>query len=290
MDNQKRIGLIGTGLMGTAMARRFLDCGHPVLVYNRSLEKTAPLQQAGATVAASPNQVLEQTDVTLSMLRDYEASRQILLTDRMDWKNRSLVMMSTIDVAESQFLSRSVEERGGRYLEAPVLGSIPQTLTGTLLIMAAGNRPLFDALLPILKVLGRDDTVFVGPAGSAAAMKLAFNQLIASLTTAFAASHAFLKKEKVSLELFMDLLRKSALYAPTFDKKRLMMEKRQYDSANFSLSNMLKDMGLIERAFSRQGLANDALKGVQAIMERAMGKHLEQADYASLYEAVWGRQ
>lgn len=283
----RALGVMGTGLMGSAMTRRFLQQGFQVHVYNRTAEKTDPLRAAGALVAASVEDLVDRTPVTLSMLRDHSASEQLLLDSNIDWMNRQLIQMATIGVDESKSLARHIEERGGKYLEAPVLGSIPQTLSGELMIMAGGERQLFDAHQSLLQVLAAKELTYVGPVGSAAAMKLAFNQLIVSLTAAFAASHAFLKKEDVPLDLFMSLLRKSALYAPTFDKKLSMMNARRFDTANFSLENMHKDLRLIEGAFKARGISTQALKGVQAIVERAMDKRLEQADYSALYEGVF---
>jgi len=286
MDAIRAIGVLGTGLMGSAMTRRYMQQGYQVHVYNRTAEKTAALQAAGALVATSAGELVDRTPVTLSMLSDGRVSEQLLLADNVNWMNKQLIQMATIGIGESRTLAQEIEGRGGSYLEAPVLGSVPQALAGELMVMAGGNRMLFDAQQPLLQVLAEHDLVFVGPVGQAAAMKLAFNQLIASLTTAFSASHAFLKKENVSLDLFMGLLRKSALYAPTFDKKFPLMESRRYDMANFTLQNMVKDVELIEAAFNAQGISTEALKGMQTIMERAMEKKLDQADYSALYEGV----
>lgn len=287
MDTDKVIGIAGAGTMGAALARRFLTRDYQVHVYNRTPEKVRPLQESGARPATGPEQLLERVPVVLNLLRDGGATRQVLLAAGLDWQGRLLIQMATIAIEESRSLAQEITDRGGQYLEAPVLGSVPQVMSGELMIMVGGRRCLFDAQQPLLQVLTERDCVYVGPVGSAAAMKLAFNQLIASLTTAFAASHAFLKKEALPMDLFMDLLRKSALYAPTFDKKLTMMEARHFDPTNFSLENMHKDIRLIESAFQSRGISNLVLQAVRTIVERSMEKRMGDADYSALYEGLF---
>ncbi len=286
--NAIRLGLIGTGRMGSAMARRLLSQGVSLWVCNRDSKKALPLGELGAHVEADPGRMLGQVDVVLAVLRDGSASKEVLLGSCMDWQNRCLIQMATISPSESLELERRVMAGGGEYLEAPVLGSVPQALAGELIIMAGGERDLFEKLHPLLRILSSRDCLHIGSVGRAAAMKLAFNQLIVSLTTAFAASHAYLKKNDVSVALFMDLLRRSALYAPTFDKKLPLMERRDFDSANFTLENMHKDVALIEAEFFQNGIAARPIRAVREIIERAVAKGLGEKDYSVLYEAIFG--
>ena len=106
----------------------------------------------------------------------------------------------------------------GITLEAPVLGSIPEATTGKLIVMIGGTREQFDHWRSLLSKLG-SNVLHVGPVGHAAVLKLAMNQLIASLTTAFATRLAFIQLHDLRVEQFMDVVRGSALYAPTFGQK-----------------------------------------------------------------------
>ena len=124
-------------------------------------------------------------------------------------------------------------------MEAPVLGSIPEATTGKLIVMIGGTREQFDHWRSLLSKLG-SNVLYVGPVGHAAALKLAMNQLIASLTTAFATSLAFIQLHDLRVEQFMDVVRGSALYAPTFDKKLDKMIDHNYDNPNFPLKHLTR--------------------------------------------------
>jgi 3-hydroxyisobutyrate dehydrogenase len=110
--------------------------------------------------------------------------------------------------------------------------------------------------------------------------------LIASLTTAFSLSLGLLQSSGVSVEEFMQILRPSALYAPTFDKKLVRMVERNYANPNFPTKHLLKDVKLFLDEARTVGLQGASLAGVQSILEAVMAKGLADLDYSSLYEAV----
>lgn len=285
----RRVGLIGTGKLGFAVARRLLDLGLPLQVYNRTVEKTLPLRNFGAATHRTVSRLLDRVDIAVSVLSDGPACEEVLLQESNRWPGKILVQMGTIAPRESIALGRLLEERGGRYLEAPVLGSVPQALAGELLVMAAGDPRLFEECRPLLEMLGRNHCPHVGEVGRGAAMKLAFNHLIAVMTAAFAASHRFLKREGADLDLFMSILRSSALYAPTFDKKEKMMAERSFAQANFSLRHLQKDLSLVREVFSGLHRYDEVLSGVDGIIDAAMEKGLGECDYSALYEGLESR-
>jgi 3-hydroxyisobutyrate dehydrogenase len=124
------------------------------------------------------------------------------------------------------------------------------------------------------------------PVGSAAAAKLALNQLIASLTSAFALSLGFVERQGVEVEQFMQILRQSALYAPTFDKKLQQMRDRNYANPNFPTKHLLKDTNLFLTEAQSIGLNVSSLEGVRKVLETAQQLGLSEADYSSLFSAI----
>jgi 3-hydroxyisobutyrate dehydrogenase len=128
--------------------------------------------------------------------------------------------------------------------------------------------------------------MLIGEVGTAAALKLALNQLIASLTTAFALSLAFLSQQGVDLEKFMTILRQSALYAPTFDKKLTRMLEENYANPNFPTKHLLKDVNLFLEESEKLDLTTFPLTGVQHLLEKALAMGLAEEDYSALYEAL----
>ena len=125
--------------------------------------------------------------------------------------------MATISPSQSKEISETITSYGGHYLEAPVLGSIPEAKTGTLIIMAGGSEDVFKQALSTLQILGTSPR-YIGETGSAAALKLSMNQLIASLTAGFSLSLGYAIENGVDTDQFMATVRESALYAKTYDK------------------------------------------------------------------------
>ncbi len=281
------IAFFGTGLLGLPMAERLLEAGHALTVYNRTFERGEPLARRGARLAQSPRMAWEFCSCGILMVPDAAAIKSVLLDEagRSLAQKRTVIQMGTIAPDESRAIAELVESAGGEYLEAPVLGSIPQAVARQLVVMVGGSPEQFERWSALFGAFG-NPVVRAGVVGQAASLKLALNQLIASLTTAFAFSLALVEKENVDVELFMSILRGSALYAPTFDKKLNAYLKRDYAAPNFPLKHMRKDVGLMLAAGADLGVATGPLEGVRAVLDAALRRGLGDLDYSALYEAV----
>ncbi len=270
--------------MGVPMGQALLRAGHELRVYNRTRERAKPLLDAGARWCDSPAQVLEDSGVVILMLSDRAAIDAILLSDetRAQIAGRTIIQMGTIAPNESRAVRDAVLCAGGAYLEAPVLGSIPEAKCSKLLVMVGADTDgQFDQWHELFTAFG-PNPVRVGEVGQAAALKLAFNQLIASLTTAFSLSLALVRREGVSVDLFMEMLRESALYAPTFDKKLERMLEADFSNPNFPVRHMLKDVNLVAMAVREAGLDAALLEPVRANLERVMAEGHGDDDYSAL--------
>jgi 3-hydroxyisobutyrate dehydrogenase len=197
--------------------------------------------------------------------------------------------MGTIAPQESREIHDAIASGGGDYLEAPVLGSIPQVKSGELLVMVGSSPEQFQKWFELLKHFGREP-VLMGDVGSAAATKLALNQLIASLTSAFALSLGFVQRQGVEVEQFMQILRQSALYAPTFDKKLQQMLDGNYANPNFPSKHLLKDTNLFLSEAQAVGLNTSSLEGIRKVLETTQQLGLSDADYSSLFAAIHPQQ
>lgn len=280
-----QVGFMGTGLMGEPMAHRLMAAEIPLTVYNRTLDKTQALQQAGAAIAPSPTALIASVDCIVLMLADAPAIEQVLLSDPLILSGKTVLQMGTIAPQESQAIAEQVQQAGGSYLEAPVLGSIPQAKDGSLIVMVGSSPELFQTYAPLLQHLA-PDPIYVGQVGTAAALKLAMNQLIGSLTAAFALSLGLVQRYGVEVDTFMEVVRQSALYAPTFDKKLDRMVSRTFDQPNFPTRHLLKDMTLAIAAAEAVGQDPAALYGVQQILYRAMAQNLADLDYSALFQVI----
>ncbi|MBS0169642.1 MAG: NAD(P)-dependent oxidoreductase [Nitrospira sp.] len=281
------VALLGTGLLGAAVAERLHAEGHSLSVYNRSAEKTYALRELGVTVAPTAAAAMSEAHVVLLFLADAAAIRTVLF-DRPTsaaLNGRMVIQMGTIGPSDSRALESEVARLGGRYLEAPVLGSITEAKTGTLLIMVGGTPEDYAQWTPLLHTVG-SDVRLIGPVGKAAVMKLALNQLIATEMAAFALSLGLIRDGDVDRDTFMDILRKSALYTPMFDKKLPRLSTRHYEHPNFSTRHLLKDVDLCLAAAEQAHLSTEGLQGVRSLLTDTIAQGLGEVDYSALYERV----
>lgn len=282
-----QVTILGTGLMGAASGRRLLEQGHQLTVWNRTRSKAASLGARGANVAETPAGAVEASEVVILLLSDAGAIDSVLFETEAGNKlnGRTLLQMGTISPTQSQRLAERVNSSGGTYLEAPVLGSTPQAEQGELWVMVGGERTDYERLLPLLSELGRDP-IYVGDVGKAAALKLALNQLLVAMVTSFSLSLGMVLRADVPVEIFMQILRESALHAEQYDKKLPRMLQRDFSDPHFPVAHMLKDVDLIQDTARRMGLGAEMQAGVREIIERALDMGYVDVDYSALYNAV----
>lgn len=282
-----KITLLGLGLMGQPIALRLAHCGHDLVVWNRSPEPLQRAADAGLATEADLASAVTLGEVIILTLTDAEAIGQVLFADRIVplLRQKTVLQMGTIAPDESRAFAQRVAEAGGDYLEAPVLGSIPEVRAGQLIVMAAGDEPVYQHCLLMLRCLGKE-VDRVGPVGQAAAVKLAMNQLIASLTVGFSQSLGLVRAEGVDVDQFMKLLRESALYAPTFDKKLQKFIDHDYSQPNFPLKHLIKDIGLFSRVAEKAGINASIADAVLSVCVKGQEAGYGNEDYSALYEAI----
>lgn len=278
------IALLGTGLLGAAIGQRLLSQGETLLAWNRHPDRLQPLLDAGATAAASPAEALARAQQVVCVLSDGAATEAVLIEQAGPaLQGRLVINAATIAPEESQALAAAVGARGGRFLEAPVLGSRPEALAGTLQVMAGGEPEVFAEALPLLRLLAAEPRL-LGAVGSGLITKLALNQLIASLTHAFSLSLHLVQKAGGDVDSFMELLRGSALYAPTFDKKLGKLLSGDFANPNFPTAHLRKDLLLFLASARRQGLNTSGLDGLAGLLQQAEGSLIDTLDYSALHQ------
>ena len=285
------VSVVGTGLLGSAMALRLLTLGHEVVVWNRTFEKTEFLRQQGATVARSAAEAVQASESTILMLSDARAIQEVLWDQRSpaNFQRRTIVQMGTIAPEESRALGKEVRARLGDYLEAPVLGSLAEAKNGTLIVMVGGTPELMERWGAVFQCFCQAP-IFVGPIGRASALKLALNQLIASHIAAFSLSLGMVQRSGGDVGTFMQVLRQSALMTPMFDKKLPKMLAHDYSNPNFSTEHLLKDITLCLQTAQTSHLETTALEGLQTIFQQALSQSLPSQDYSSVFDSIVPRE
>ena len=276
------VALLGTGILGSAIVQRLLAQGLDVHVWNRNPSKLPPLIDLGAIAITDLEAVSHECGSIVTVLTDGTVTAEVIAA-LGSLEGSTVIPMGTMGVAESRTLAAQVLQNNGHYLEAPVLGSRPQALSGTLLVMAGGEAADFHQQQNLLRHLS-DRPIHVGAVGSGAATKIALNQLIASLTHSFSLSLHLIQQAGVPVETFMDILRPSALYAPTFDKKLERMLKSEYNDPNFSTALLRKDLALFLEETTAAGLQDLGLKGLAQLLDQAKGTQLDHQDYCAIHE------
>lgn len=175
-----KLGYIGLGIMGGAMARNLLKAGYEVTVHNRSREKVNALVKVGATAAANPREVAERADVVFTNLPDTPDVEAVILGKNgiMEAARDGLIVIdnSTITPAGARYIASTLAEHGVTFLDAPVSGGDIGAQNGTLTIMVGGPEETFNHVLPILEAVGKTIT-WIGESGAGQIAK-ACNQII----------------------------------------------------------------------------------------------------------------
>ncbi|HET6531459.1 MAG TPA: NAD(P)-dependent oxidoreductase [Actinoplanes sp.] len=180
---RRRIGFLGTGIMGLPMARRLAEAGHEVRAWNRTRDKAERLAAAGAEVVPSPPAAVRDAEVVVCMLSSGPVCDEVLLGDGAALAamppSSILVVTSSIPVHTARRQARAAAARTLGYLDAPVSGGETGAIDGTLAILVGGEAADLERVRPVLEVLGRP--THIGPAGTGQLAKLA-NQLIVAGT------------------------------------------------------------------------------------------------------------
>lgn len=287
---KKKIAVLGTGLMGSRMAIRLADNGYEVFAYNRTRSKAVSLETKGITLLEDIQSAADKGEIIITMLSDYKALNNVLFSDHsVMFNNKTIIQMSTVSPDENLLLKKEIEKRGGAFLEAPVLGGITQAENGELIIMVGSAKSQFDSLGDLFKVLG-NNVKYIGEVGQAAALKLSYNQLIATMNGAFCMSLGYVMDKGIDLNVFMDILRSSTLYAPAFDKKLNNFVNRDYEKTNFSLKLLLKDVNLIIDELEKSRVDCLTLKGIKFLLERGIHFDHGEKDYSAMFEIIYPKK
>jgi 3-hydroxyisobutyrate dehydrogenase-like beta-hydroxyacid dehydrogenase len=242
-----KIGFIGLGRMGSAMARNLLRAGHQVAVYNRSREKAEALAAEGARTADSPADACRDSAAVMTMLADDSAVERVVFGENglaSALANGAVhVSSSTISTALAQRLTAEHTQRGQGYVSAPVFGRPEAAESRKLIVVAAGASELVERCRPLLDAIGRQTSVAGSEPWQANAVKLCGNFMLASMIEAFAEAFATLRKAGVDPLAFLEIVN-SLFASPVYGNYGRIIAEERFDPAGFALKLGLKDIRL----------------------------------------------
>ncbi|MGI9072857.1 MAG: NAD(P)-dependent oxidoreductase [Bryobacteraceae bacterium] len=246
-----KIGFIGLGRMGSAMARNLLRAGHELAVYNRSREKAETLGREGARVANSPRGVCRGSEAVVTMLSDDQAVAEIVfgadgIASAME-SGYVHISSSTISVAFSKRLTTEHSGKGQEFLSAPVFGRPEAAESKKLIVIAAGQTQGVERCRPLFDAVGRHTFVVGSEPWQANVVKLGGNFMIASMLEAFGESFATMRKAGIDHHLFLDVINE-LFGSPVYKNYGRIVANEEFDPAAFALKLGLKDMRLVIEA------------------------------------------
>jgi 3-hydroxyisobutyrate dehydrogenase len=288
MTNDNAIAVLGTGIMGAAMARNLLSAGMEVRVWNRSREKAEPLADDGATVADSPTEAAEGAGFVLTMLADADA-----VAEAAGGENGALsalpedgvwLQTSTVGLEGQEKLAGIADEHGVYYVDAPVLGTKEPAEQGQLIVLASGPEEVRERCQPVFDAVG-SKTLWLGPAGAGSHLKLVTNNWIVGLLGALAETISFAEALGVDPNRFLEVIEGGPLGVPYAQMKGQMMIEEEFPTS-FSANLARKDANLVLQAAEANGLRLPLTEAAAEHFDEAINAGHGEEDMAAIYQAT----
>ncbi len=217
-----KVGIIGLGMLGNAVALHLLDSGFEVTVFNRTKEKTIQAKEKGAKVAISPKETAENSELVITIVKDANAVKEISFEKDgiIEGSHEKLIVadMSTIDPSESKNITKKFQEHNIHKLDIPVMGGPNVAITGDLVMMASGNKEIFDHCKNVFEKIA-NKVFFLGESGVAHSVKLAMNLQITMLALGLSEGITLVKKANVDPKIFLEILNSTYFKTRMSEKK-----------------------------------------------------------------------
>ncbi|CAM5415269.1 MULTISPECIES: NAD(P)-dependent oxidoreductase [Streptomyces] len=291
MTDKLTVSVLGTGIMGAAMARNLARAGHTVRVWNRTRAKAEPLAADGAHVAGTPAEAVEGADVVLTMLYDGPATLDVMREAAPALRSGAAWVQSTTAGVEAiRDLAAFAREHDLVFFDAPVLGTRQPAEAGQLLVLAAGPSEHRAAVAPVFDAVG-SRTVWTGEdgaAGTASRLKLVANSWVLAITAAAGEVLALARGLDVDPQNFFDAIEGGPLDMGYLRAKSKLILDGPLTPAQFAVATAAKDARLIVQAGEQHGVRLDVAAASAERMERAAEQGHGDEDMVAAYFASFG--
>src|ERR1700682_4600798 len=281
-----KVGFIGLGNMGSAIARNLIKAGHDLTVYNRTRSRAEAFASLGARIAETPAAAAAEAEALITMLSDDAAVQHVIFSPgnaiealRADAVH---ISMSTISVTLSRRLTESHREKQQHYLAAPVFGRPDAAAAAKLFVVAAGSVEQIERCRPLFDAIGQK-TFFVGEEAQAAnVVKLAGNFLITTVIESLAEAFAFGRKFGIDPHAFLDILTNSLFTAPLYRNYGGMIASDTFEPAGLKMPLGVKDNRLLLAAAEEAAVPMPMASLVHDRFVAALAQGLGEADWAAI--------
>jgi 3-hydroxyisobutyrate dehydrogenase-like beta-hydroxyacid dehydrogenase len=249
---KEKVGFMGLGIMGGAMAANVLKAGYPLAVYNRTPAKAAALAGLGAKVAASPRALAQAADVLIAMVTGPEALDELLFGPEGAAagfrRGQVFIQMSSVSPRYTRELARKLEATGLAFIDAPVSGSKKPAEEGALVILAGGEPEQVAAATPLLSAMGKK-VAYCGPPGQGSMMKMMINLLLGLMMEGFAEALNFGRAGGLDFDAMLEVVTAGPLNCALYQMKAESLRRGDFPPA-FPLKHMTKDLKfLVDTAY-----------------------------------------
>ena len=279
-----KIGIIGTGMLGNAVGLHLLKSAFNVTVYNRTKEKTNELKNYGAKIAESPKKVAENSELVIIIVKDADAVKKIAFGKNgiVEGNHKGLTVadMSTISPIESKNISKKFLKHEIIKLDTPVMGGPNVAITGGLVLMASGDKRVFDKFKKVFEKIA-NKIFFLGEDGTAHLVKLAMNLQITMLALALSEGITLVKSAKVDPKIFLDILNSTYFKTGMSENKAYKMIQDEYEPT-FTLANLKKDISTIIDTTKSLKINLPMIKKAEEIYQDALTQGFGDIDYTGI--------
>ena len=279
-----RIGIIGTGFLGKAVAKRLLDTGHKIMVYNRTRDKTEYLKNLGAIVANTPQEIAQECELVITIVKDSDAVESVSFDKNgiIYGKHDGLTVadMSTINPISSKKIAKKFLDNGITMIDTPVMGGPKLAEKGELVVMIGGKKDAYEKYKQIFDYIG-NKTFYLGENGSGHAMKLAMNLQISMLALALSEGITLTKRAGLDPKLFLDILNSTYFKTGMSVLKGPKMINGNFEPS-FTLKMMKKDLDTINATAKELDTSLPMTKLANEIYQNAIANGLGELDYTGI--------
>ena len=280
----RKIGIVGTGMLGNGVGLHLLQSGFNLTVYNRTKEKTIELENKGAKIVNSPKEVAENSELIIIIVKDAEAVKEISFGDNGILKGKHIGLtvadMSTISPLESKNITEIFSEHKIIKLDTPVMGGPNLAILGELVLIASGDKETFDKFKDVFEEIA-SKIFFLEGNGTAHLVKLSLNLQITMLALALSEGITLMRSASVDPKIFLDILNSTNFKTGMSENKAYKMIQGKFDST-FTLANLRKDISAITETAKVFGVKLPMIEKADEMYAEAVTNGFGKLDYTGI--------
>jgi 3-hydroxyisobutyrate dehydrogenase len=280
------VGIIGTGLLGSSIAKRLASSGHEISAYNRTRQKVEELKNFGIQVTDSPKNLANNCELVITILKDAPVIEQMAFGNNgiIHGKHEGLIVadMSTISPISSRNIAKKFADEEISMIDTPVMGGPSLAEKGQMIVMVGGKKEIYEKCKTVFDSIG-EKTFLLGENGSGHAMKLALNSQIAILALALSEGIILAKKSGLDPIKFLEVLNSTYFKTGMSINKGPKMARGNFEPS-FFLKMMQKDLDEIEYTANQVGANMPMSKLANEMYQNAIKEGLGEIDYTGILD------